>query len=79
MTRSAGGLASRQAKRLGRASHGLDHELDVLVEVDPEVGRARDDVLAVHPAAKALSFIFFRTERASTSWTLRGGAPAPWR
>jgi len=66
--------ATIQRDEIGRARlHRGDNERYVLVEIDTELVRAVHHVFAADARAKALSFIFLRTDLASTSWTLLVG------
>jgi hypothetical protein len=73
---TGGSARGRRRSRRGpiasaSAPHRVDHELDVLIEIDAQLLYAhRKTSSRLTPFANALSFIFFLTERASTSWTL---------
>jgi len=55
-----------QAQIFGNRLHGFDAEGDVGFEIDAEIGCACEDSSRWTLRAKALSFIFLRTDLAST-------------
>ena len=61
---------SRPQRRLADARIASITNWMCCVEVDTQLLRAQHHVVAAHARANALSFIFFRTDLASTSWTL---------
>ena len=71
---AGGGAQAAETKQIRPRPHGIDHELDVLRRVRrPAPARLLRCPRDCTPRANALSFIFFRTDRASTSCRLFDG------